>query len=234
MTGLFITGTDTGVGKTRLTAALARRLRSEGHRVGIYKPVCSGAEWDEQAAAWVWPDVVAHANALGGEFPDDWICPQRFPAPLAPHVAAEQAGQSIDVELLQTGVQVWDGQVDVLLVEGVGGWLCPLTPSSTIADLAKTRAFPVLIVSANRLGTINHTLLTVQAIAASNCRPVGVVLNNAAPEPDPSAGSNLDELSRFCPVPVGGPVPYGTATDLLLAPVFTSIKKWVGIGTPAQ
>src|SRR5690606_6781856 len=110
------------------------------------KPVCSGGVPDG-AGGIVWDDVRSLASAVGNAFPDDRICPQRFLAPLAPPVAARREGRRVDADLLRQGARWWQGRVDLLLVEGVGGLLCPLPDDETVADLAGDLGWPLIIVA---------------------------------------------------------------------------------------
>jgi dethiobiotin synthetase len=207
MRGLFITGTDTGVGKTFVACGILRHLRANGVRAGAYKPVCSGAEVLSDSRL-RWPDVDALAEALRGEFPSARICPQCFTAPLAPPLAAAREGRQIDPSLLISGRDWWSDRVDVLIVEGAGGLLSPIAAGVSNADLARQLAYPVVVVAADRLGTINHTLLTVEAALTRGLRVAGVVLNRQSDPPDASVESNRDELLRLCPAPVLGVWPY--------------------------
>jgi len=213
MHGLFVTGTDTEVGKTHVTCAIARGLSAQGIRVGLYKPVCSGATTDPSGQM-VWDDLQRLQAALPAPVELDRICPQRFAAPLAPPVAAQAEGKAIDEDLLRTGVAAWDDAADVVLVEGVGGLLCPLTGTGTIADLAVDLGFPLLIVSPQRLGTINHTLLTVEVARHRGLSVAGIVMNRLSPEIDASAASNAAEISRLAGVPVLGEFPFRPAVGL--------------------
>lgn len=178
--GLFVTATDTGVGKTYVTVLIARALRKAGRRVGAYKPVCSGAEVGTDGTAH-WGDVVALTEAIGGQFDSERVCPQRLRAPLAPNVAARREGATIDFDGLCEGAHWWRGRAEILLVEGVGGLLCPLTERETIADLALALGYPLLIVARLGLGTINHTLLTVEAARSRGLRVAGILLDEAEP-----------------------------------------------------
>lgn len=212
--GLFITGTDTGVGKTWITAMIARELRDAGIRVGAYKPCCSGAERDKSGRL-VWGDLTALADALGGTFPIERICPQRFAAPLAPPVAARLENRAVDADLLRNGAAAWQGDVDLLLIEGVGGWLCPLTETDSVADLAAGLGFPILVVARLGLGTINHTLLTVEAIERRGLPMAGIILNESVPEESNfAAETNPAEIAARCAAPILGILPHGTSGGL--------------------
>jgi dethiobiotin synthetase len=202
MHGLFITGTDTDVGKTYITASLVRALRGDGVRVGAYKPACSGVGTVTSDGP-SWADIEALSTALDGEFDRERICPQRFNAPLAPPIAAIKEGRSVDSALLRNGAAWWDAQVDYLLVEGVGGLLCPLTETETVADLAVDLGFSLLIVAYAGLGTIGHTLLTIEAARSRSLDIAGIVLNHVDTETDDAvAASNAGEIERRGGVPV--------------------------------
>jgi dethiobiotin synthetase len=207
--GLFITATDTGVGKTYVTALIARALRQTGRIVGAYKPVASGAELGTDGSA-SWGDVAALTDAIGGQFDSLRVCPLRFQAPLAPNVAARREHAVIDFERLCQGARWWQGQVEILLVEGVGGLLCPLTDRETITDLALALKYPLLVVARLGLGTINHTLLTVEAARSRGLTVAGILLN----EPEPLASlcgteENPVEIERRARIPVLGILRHG-------------------------
>jgi len=202
MRGLFITGTDTDVGKTFVTAAMTRQLRAEGVSVGVYKPACSGALRDDDGQP-RWADVENHFQALGGEFAREKICPQCFEAPAAPPVAARLEHRIIDPSLITSGHEWWRDRVDLLLVEGVGGWLCPLTETSSIADFAEECGWPIVIVSSCVLGTLNHTLLTIEAIRQRDLPIAGIILNQHQPPADSIAErTNPEELAKLTDVPI--------------------------------
>ena len=196
MRGFFVTGTDTGVGKTHVSCVIVRELRMKGHRVGAYKPVYSGVRIESDGRS-VWDDVEELRNALGGDVSDDQISPQRFHAPLAPPLAARHEGRSVDLVGLQSGFDRWRSQCDLLVVEGAGGLLCPLTEHETMADLALRFQLPLLIVARLGLGTINHTLLTIEAARTRGLQITGVLLNEATPLPidDISINTNAAEIA---------------------------------------
>jgi dethiobiotin synthetase len=199
--GLFITATDTDAGKTFVTALIARELTAAGKRVGVYKPACSGSVPGADGQP-VWNDVEQLAMAVGG-CDRNRVCPQRFEAALAPPVAAAREGKFVDRLLLRTGAKSWDGRADILLVEGVGGLLCPLTATETIADLAREFGYPLIIVTRLGLGSINHTLLTVEAALARGLMVAGIVCNETSKATDPAAwNSDLEEIARRSAVPV--------------------------------
>lgn len=198
MRGIFVTGTDTGVGKTWVSGIIAgQMIADEEWTAGLYKPVCSGAEVRDNGQMY-WPDVEHLYGALKEKFPRERICPQLFEAPLAPPVAAAAEGATINEELLVSGIDWWKSRVDLLVIEGVGGWYCPLSETEMIADFATKLSFPVIIVARLGLGTINHTLLTLEAVRARRLTVAGVVLNEPAPlEDDASIATNADQIEKW-------------------------------------
>ena len=214
--GLFITGTDTEIGKTYVTALIARALVASGVRVGVYKPVASGCVRTEELAPLtpalslrerelVSEDAMALWEAAGRPADLQRVCPQLFAAPLAPHLAARAEGKEIDPQLMLEGVKLWQDNSDIVLVEGAGGLMSPLGDDEYVADLAYDLGYPLIVVSPNRLGTINATLQTL--ITAATFRDgldvAGIVLNDiAGHEGDVSTSSNLSELKKHAVPPV--------------------------------
>lgn len=206
---LFVTGTDTGVGKTHIAVLILRELRAAGLQVGAYKPVCSGAVRDLHGQ-FRWDDLDRLRSALPAEVTEQQVCGQRLLAPLAPPLAARAERQVIDVACLDRGLLAWNGQCDALVVEGAGGWLCPLTDTTTLADWATGWQFAVLVVARQKLGTINHTLLTIAAIRSCRLPVVGVVLTQEQFDlRDDSARDNAVEIEARSGVPVLGEVRFG-------------------------
>lgn len=228
--GLFITGTDTGVGKTYLSTAIVRRLRELGVHVGAYKPTASGGETGPHGP--FWQDVDELSAALGDVVPKERICPQRWMAPVAPPVAARLEGKQVDAALLREGADWWRSRVEFLVVEGAGGLLSPLTETEAVADLARDLGFSLLIVSRLALGTINHTLLTWEAATRRGLEVAGIILNQAdQPESDDcSRETNAAELARRLKSPILGVFPYAPAGDLLQNEAFRRID-FVGLAT---
>ena len=200
MQTIFVTGTDTNVGKTYVSCLLIRKLREAGFTVGAYKPVCSGAEFDASGTPF-WTDVALLHSATGLDVSIDMICPQRFLAAVAPNVAATLEGKTVSIELMVSGVSEWQNKVDVLVIEGAGGVFCPLSDEFTVLDLAIQIQAPVLVVAANRLGVISHTRLTVDRLRQSGLNVAGVILNNlqAAGKNDASLDSNSRQISHWIP-----------------------------------
>ena len=210
MNGLFITGTNTEVGKTYVGALIARQLVASGVRLGVYKPVASGCrrEGDQLLA----DDAIQLWEAAGRPGSLDRVCPQRYFAPLAPPQAANAEGKRVDSDLLRSGLQFWRDKYNFVLVEGAGGLLSPLSDSDFNADVAKDLGLPLLVVSSNELGTINATLQTL--ITARSVTPslavVGVILNQVrALADDVSVKTNAKDLARYCDSPLLGTVEYG-------------------------
>lgn len=200
--GLFITGTDTGVGKTRVAAAIARALVKNGVNVGVYKPAASGCQ--RVGRKLVSADAVALWEAAGKPGTLDRVCPQRFAAPLAPHLAAQEEGKRLNESLLRTGLDYWRRRSDFILVEGAGGLLSPLGKNKYVADLARACGYPLVIVAPNRIGAINQTLQTLLAAEHYKLPVAGIVLSNLLPPDscDPSTQSNPEELARRASAPL--------------------------------
>jgi dethiobiotin synthetase len=202
--GLFITGTDTGVGKTYVAALIARQLAVEGRKVGVYKPAASGCS--RENGELVSDDAVALWRAAGRPGDFSRVCPQCFAAPLAPHLAALAEGRRLDPRLLRQGIEYWRERSEIVLVEGAGGLMSPLGESEYVADLAEDFGFPLVVVSRNALGTINQTLQTliVASVFHEGLPIAGVVLNNpTAPSgDDASLSENYRELAARCEPPI--------------------------------
>jgi dethiobiotin synthetase len=225
--GLFITGTGTGVGKTYVGTLIARELRNSGQRVGVYKPVASGCEMrggELQAA-----DAIALWDAAGRPGTLEAVCPQKFAAPLAPHLAARMEGRRVDALLLRKGIEFWLAASDFVLIEGAGGLMSPISDDDYNADLAAEFGFPLLVVAANELGAVNatlQTLITAACCATGNVQHetkqkpdaglqvAGIVLNSARRlTADPSVDSNADEIARRCVPPLLAIVEHGGSFD---------------------
>ncbi|MCO6045777.1 dethiobiotin synthase [Aeoliella sp. ICT_H6.2] len=227
MRGFFITGTGTEVGKTYVASLVAAEMHSRGVRVGVYKPVASDCQ------------TVAERKAAGDKLGDDWglepdelvaedalqlwqaagcpltlreVCPQRFRAAVAPNVAARMEGREVDANLLRIGIDPWLSACDLVLVEGAGGLMSPITDDDYNADLAVDLGLPLVVVAANRLGVINDTLQTVitASVFADGLEVAGVVLNQGSElASDESLTSNSGELRKHLRVPVLGEVGHG-------------------------
>jgi dethiobiotin synthetase len=202
--GLFITGTDTSVGKTYVAALIARSLVAGGRRVGVYKPAASGCR--QEGGRFVSDDAVALWQAAGRPGELEHVCPQCFAAPLAPHLAARIEGKQLDADLLRRGIEYWKKSSEIILVEGAGGLMSPLGDDQYVADLAEEFAFPLVVVSRNVLGTINQTLQTLitAAVFGKGLLTAGVVLNHPScpAADDVSLATNRAELASRCVPPI--------------------------------
>jgi dethiobiotin synthetase len=200
VSALFITGTDTGVGKTFVACALAIALRERGRRVAVLKPVETGVEGEPA-------DALALRAASLDPAPLDDICPYRLRAPLAPAVAARLESVTIDVTRLVALVARRRQEADVLLVEGAGGLLVPLDARTTWAELAVRAGLPLLIVGANRLGVVNHCALTARVAAAAGLVVRGFVLSQRAARTDVSAATNAETIATLTGLPCCAALP---------------------------
>ena len=210
--GLFITGTDTGVGKTIVTAALAMILREAGADVGVMKPVATGCVRRREGL--VSEDAELLAKAADVPEPLAEISPIRLADPLAPTVAAARAHLTLDLAPMWAAWRRLRSAHDIMLVEGIGGLLCPVTPKESVADLAKVFGLPLLVVARPVLGTINHTALTVEAARARGLRVAGIVINRYHHDSaDLAETTNPDEVQRLTGVDVLGLVPDDPKTD---------------------
>lgn len=199
--GLFITGTDTDAGKTYVGALIVRSLVAQGRRVGVYKPAASACRHDPaNAANLICDDAVALWEAAGRPGELDAVCPQKFVAPLAPHLAARAEGAELDADRMRSGVEYWRERSDVVVVEGAGGLFSPLGDDELNIQLACDFGWPLVIVAANRLGTIHGVLATVAAARGhSPALPIAaVILSDVTPDDgrDASRATNAAELRK--------------------------------------
>ena len=210
--GLFIVGTDTGVGKTYVAARIAATLRRQRLKVGVYKPAASGCV--RQGRRLVSTDAIALWEAAGKPGQLERVCPQRFTAPLSPHLAAREEQRQIDSSLLRQGIDYWRRRSQIVIVEGAGGLMSPIGDCEYVADLAKAFGFPLIVVAPNKIGTINQTLQTLIAAETygGGLKVAGIVLNDIYPPgqiSDPSTVSNRLELELRCVPPVVAHAAYG-------------------------
>lgn len=175
MRGFFITGTDTDVGKTWFTAGLLQAFNEQGSRTIAMKPVASGCDTIDGQLRNADADCLMQHMSEQADYSE--VNPYSFAAAIAPHIAASQVGQHIDLEKIRQMAETLARRADMILVEGVGGWLVPLNDTQSIADLAGTLQLPVIMVVAIKLGCLNHALLTAQAITVSGLPLVGWVAN---------------------------------------------------------
>ena len=189
---LFITGTDTGVGKTHTAVQLVRLLRASGRRCAGMKPICCGDRHDAE--------LLLTAGSDGLSIED--VNPVWLKTPAAPLAGSLTEGVKIDIERIVAAFRALQDRVKHVFVEGVGGWLVPIRSDYFVSDLAVELKLPVLVVAQNRLGCLNHTALTVRSIAEHKLRCIGVVLNGAFATSDIAAATNFDILRKIVDVPV--------------------------------
>ncbi len=204
--GIFITGTDTGVGKTFVTCSLAALLRDLGYRVGVMKPAESGCS--ERDGDLFPEDAASLKEASGCNEPIEKICPYRFAEPLAPSIAAARAESRIEIDHLLDVYREISSKYDVTLVEGAGGLMVPILPSYTFCDFARVCDLPILVIAANRLGAINHLLLTLEHAMCKDLSVLGYVLNCPTSERSLAAETNREVLSNLIGVPCLGELPF--------------------------
>lgn len=203
MHGVFITGTDTDVGKTFVAAGLAAALRRRGVDVGVMKPVASGRLDDTRLLR----------AASGTADSQDQVTPVRLKAPLSPHLAARLEHRRIDIRTIERAYRGLAARHEVMIVEGAGGLLVPIRDGFTMADLAKRLGLPLLIVARDALGTINHTTLTVEAARSRGLQVVGVVVNRSRPgRPDLAERLNPEAIAKAAQVVVLASLPWRPAS----------------------
>jgi dethiobiotin synthetase len=225
MRGEFITGTGTEVGKTVVAAAIARTVRMAGARVAVFKPAVSGLDeyplrpemWECAAEL---PDHVLLRLAAGSSQADDEIAPYRFGPPVSPHLGGELASKPIDPDRLRGAALEATEGADLLICEGVGGFMVPLTTDYLVRDLARDLGMPVTIVASPGLGTINHTLLTIEAVRGAGLQVGRVVLN-----PWPEAPSLLEVSNRETIAELGS-----VRVEMLFHLDLTSPERWPALG----
>lgn len=205
MSGIFVTGTDTGVGKTRVAVALIRALRARGLRVAAMKPVSAGS-----APGQLNEDVSALLQAANVDADLGDINPYAFVDPIAPHIAAAIAGVKIETGRIAAAYARLAARSDVVVVEGAGGWRVPLNEDEDTADLAQRLGLPVLLVVGLRLGCLNHAILTADSIAAGHLPWAGWVGNHIDPAMAQQA-ANLEALRQRLPTPCLGVQPFDPA-----------------------
>lgn len=212
---ILVTGTDTGVGKTLVAGAIGHWFRARGFRVSVLKPCATGCVRRREGLVSEDAEFLAHCS--DARFPLDVICPQRYSEPLAPAVAAERAGRPLDWDAIDRSVRMMSEQSDVMIVEGVGGVLVPMDARHTFRDVAAWLGSPAVVIARPSLGTINHTLLSVEALRARQIEVSGVVVNRYPAENAGTAEeSNPRSIEKWGKVPVLCLVPDEKLTGLQL------------------
>ncbi len=203
--GYFITGTDTGVGKTWSTVALMQYFKKQGKSVAAMKPIASGASWKDGRL--VNDDALLLQHWASEAFDYDVVNPYVFEMPVSPHIAAEKMGETIEFDRIVDSLAVLQKSCEVIIIEGVGGWLVPLGQQGGISDLAMRLSFPVIVVVAIRLGCINHARLTFSAIQKSGVPSAGWIANIMEPDM-PVKEENIETISGFTDMPLLGTLPF--------------------------
>ena len=229
--GIFITGTDTGVGKTVIAAGIIRALARKGVKAGAMKPVETGCV--DEGGTLIARDGMFLRKIAGMCEPAEVVAPVRFSYPLAPMVAAELEGRSVDLDAIMHAYSMLMTRYDFLVVEGAGGLMVPLLKKNGktgapeqrrvqstyfMSDLIKTLGLPALVVARAGLGTINHTLLTVMHALGEGIEVRGVIIDYCEPGDSVAGQTNPEVMQRLCPVPILGivphyPSPFGEACD---------------------
>lgn len=204
MTGIFITGTDTDIGKTVVAAGLAGALMDKGYNVGVMKPVQSGAEMKNGTL--YSQDAEVMIKAVGSSDEMELICPVLLREALAPSVAAELEGKQLDLEQIRNAYMELEKRHDLVVVEGAGGIAVPLKDKFLIADLILYLGIPAIIVARAGLGTINHTFLTIEYARKCGISVVGVIINNY--KGGIAEQTNPQILSKLTGIPVLGIIPH--------------------------
>lgn len=223
--GYFVTGTDTAVGKTFVTCALAGLFKEIGLVVGVMKPIESGCPEGESGDGdniLIPTDAMKLKLASGSEDSMEDICTYRFAMPVSPNIAAREANQDEDSIKLPKIKQSFDRMKktnDIMLVEGAGGFMTPITGTKTMADLAFSIGLPLIIVASSKLGVLNHTLLTVAHARSIGLKVAGIILNHPKPikRTDESIIYNKSELARIKGIPLLGELPFieGPVSELM-------------------
>lgn len=203
--GYFVTGTDTGVGKTWASLAIMAHLQQQGHTVVGMKPVASGCE--RVAGGLRNEDALLIQQQGSLPLPYDTVNPYAFAPAIAPHIAAKQAKVQIRLDTLRADYLQLTQQAEWVIVEGAGGWLVPLNDSDNMADLAKTISLPVVLVVGLRLGCINHALLSAQSIRAHGCQLAGWIANTLEPQM-PCLEENIASIAARIAAPLLGILPH--------------------------
>ena len=222
MRGLFVTGTDTGVGKSVVAAAICAGLAEQGRRVAAFKPVVTGL--DDPPSDW--PHDHELLASVTGQEPAA-VAPWQFGPPASPHLAAELDGATLEPTELIAAARRAGAYADALVCEGVGGLLVPITPGYLVRDFALDLGMPLVVAARPGLGTINHTLLTLEAARAAGLDPVSVVMTPWPAEPSRLERSNQDTVERLGAVPVAT-LSECTPATLADAGASLPLERWLG------
>ena len=224
--GLFITGTDTGVGKTLVGTGLLALFKERGMNVGVIKPVESGCRLENGHL--IPEDATLLKEAADSQDDLDIINPYALEAPLAPALAAERERVEIRLEKIVKAYEILISRHDIVIVEGVGGFLAPLFGDYFVADLAKEWGLPLLVVAEARLGTINHTLLTLANARGRGIPVLGIVMNHTSSQQGLAESLNASALRRWAEAPFLGSIPFLPGFDI--EAVKTTIETNLNLG----
>ncbi len=230
MRDFFITGTDTGAGKTAVAGGIAGAFMSMGYDVGIMKPVQSGCLEKDGKLLSGDADFMMKAAGIKDEY--DLVCPVRLSHPLCPSVAAELEGKKIDIDVIMKAYHTLSRRHEILIVEGAGGIAVPLYDDFLICDLIRTLDIPLVIVAKAGLGTINHTLLTVEYARSKNLRIIGIMINGYHGRQDEKENGSI--IARIGKVPLLGIIPYDDSLNVEkteIGDIITLIKRHLDINT---
>ena len=216
--GYFITGTDTGVGKTLVSCLLLRSFASKGKTAVGMKPIAAGCENGK------WRDVEMLAAASNVTAPPEYRNPYALVPPIAPHIAASRAGITIDIDVIRHACLELQKTADVVIVEGVGGFLVPLNDRQDSADMAGALGLPVILVVGMRLGCINHALLTARAVRVAGMTLAGWVANRIDPEMA-AFDENVLALKQRLDCPLLGVLPFEQNADVGKLSVFLDVRR---------
>lgn len=212
MRGIFVTGTDTGVGKSIVTGLLAKYLREKGCKVVTQKWVQTGSRFSA--------DINRHLKISGisqgsiSEYLDD-ICPYRFKLPASPHLAARVQKKEINISQIKKSFKFLSSRFDFVIVEGTGGALVPVNAKHLVIDIARQLGLPVLIVAQNKLGAINHTLMTVEVLRQRKMRILGVLFNSCKGQNKLILKDNLEIIEKITKQNIWGTLPWNKRINLL-------------------
>jgi dethiobiotin synthetase len=205
VSGLFVTGTDTGVGKTLAAVSIVRALVEDGLRVAAMKPIAAGAAHTAQGRRN--DDAASLAAAANVQAPYELVNPYCLLAPVSPHIAAAEEGVTIDTALIARRFRELAARADCVIVEGAGGWLAPIGEHESIADVARAIALPVVLVVGLRLGCLNHALLSARAIGASGLPLAGWIGSHVDPAFE-RVDENIATLARLLGAPALAIIPH--------------------------
>lgn len=206
---IFITGTDTGCGKTTVGRAISAALNNRGVKVGVFKPIETGCE--DQNGFLVASDATLLSVASGCELSSETICPYKFRLPASPERAAEAEGKTISLEKIASSWKVVAQNSQFAIAEGAGGLLVPISAGVMMIDLPLRLKLPVLLVSKDALGTVNHTLLSIESLRSRGISIAGIVFSN--PDPEQSSLENARAIFHYSKVPIFGSLPHLTSDD---------------------